>query len=668
MSIRANSLRIVVVDTLFFMGVMSLAAATCTAVANGAEPRIVRVAEAETTDRPSSDHVDSRLNTDDNLPSGIPEESPTAKREAMMLGMKLFERSEGVIEVVDVAATSPAWDAGIRPGDRIREMDGVKPKSLATWVEDMGKVLKNTEDGNSIAAEFVRDGDPLSVRIKVPVSKAAEVRDARQEELAIARMRAQQQRQGQMPQGQPGGVPASYDARERDYGPGYPNGGYGGWGFGGFFDDGGTTSNNGDRMASSGFAPLMAVDPLVVNGGQSSGGQVGVAGFRDDANGVNAMVVVRGLPQGTYQVGIGEGGQFGSDANPDFVGPDVGADGQFGLNPALQGTADSFDRGGANASRAGSKQPGAANNVPNGVNPNGNHGNPRNPGRNQLPTQQQPGVVPQGNVAPGAGAVPGAAGGGGGGSNAPAGGNGASLANPRNAYLAQQLDIGQANPPAGRQTANPTQAAPQRAQQSPSSAPTTNAAVPGANPYDPRDRAEAQRQAKANHNPLNNGAETPGFASLGTLQVGPDGSGQVQNHLEGMTVRNLAGMQVFVQSTNFQEGTTAPNGAAVQGGAAGANNRTGARNQAVLNRSAQQQGQSAQPGPSPGFAFPGEIPARGAEGIVAIGTIQLRNGGNGTGTNPTSDEQPLDEATRREQGRSQISDPTQQFKPSNSLK
>src|SRR5262245_11556382 len=123
MSVRANSLRIMVVDTLFYTGIMSLAAVSWTAMANGAEPRIVHVADAATENRPSSDHVDSRLNTDDTPASGIPEESPAAKRESMMLGMKLFERAAGNIEVVDVAAASPAWDAGIRRGDRINEID-----------------------------------------------------------------------------------------------------------------------------------------------------------------------------------------------------------------------------------------------------------------------------------------------------------------------------------------------------------------------------------------------------------------------------------------------------------------------------------------------------------------------------------------------------------------
>ena len=211
--------------------------------------------------------------------------------------------------MTDVAATSPAWDAGIRKGDRIKALDGIKSKALAAWIDDVGKVLKDTEDGHAVAAEVEREGEPLALRIKVPVSNAAEVRDARQEEQAIAKMRAGQQ-QGQFPQGQPGAVPLGYGDDRTDgygagYGPGY--GGYGG-GFGGFFDDDSAASdtNSDDRMATSAVAPLMAVNTLGRNQAQT-GGQVGMAGFQNNGQSVDAMVVVRGLPQGSYQVGIGTG-------------------------------------------------------------------------------------------------------------------------------------------------------------------------------------------------------------------------------------------------------------------------------------------------------------------------------------------------------------------------
>ncbi|MGE3242623.1 MAG: hypothetical protein AB7I57_16235, partial [Pirellulales bacterium] len=122
MSLRANSLRNLLLDTISFTLLVWLAAVAWTAMAQGAEPRVVHVADAAAEERPSRDHIDSRLNTDDKLTTGVPTESAEAKRQALMLGMKLHERAEGEIRVVDVAATSPAWDAGIRRGDRIRSI------------------------------------------------------------------------------------------------------------------------------------------------------------------------------------------------------------------------------------------------------------------------------------------------------------------------------------------------------------------------------------------------------------------------------------------------------------------------------------------------------------------------------------------------------------------
>lgn len=662
MSIRANSLRNVVVDTLLYTGVVSLAAVGWTAMASGAEPRIVHVADAVTEDRPSSDHVDSRLNTDDNRPSGIPEESPAAKREAMMLGMKLLERAEGEIEVLDVAAKSPAWDAGIRRGDRINEIDGVAPKALADWVKDVAKVLDNHTDGKVVSAEVERDGYPLAVSIKVPVSNAAQARDARKQDEAIAKEQVRQQRQNR--QGQPAGAPVVAGGVDRnDYryaAPGY--GGYGGWGFGGFFDDRDAAATSGvngeDRMATSAAAPLMAVNTLGRNGTQTTGGQVGMAGFQNNGDGVDAMVVVRGLPQGTYQVGIGAGGQVGVDGTSDLVGPDVNAPG-FGLQPELEGTADSFDRGGAN------------NIGPDNNQGNPNQVNPQNPAGNQFPNQQQPGfapgsqtpVAPQGNVpAPGAGGTPDAGG------AAPAAGDGASLANPQNAILAQQQVDTPAGPTSGQQGVFPAQPSTRQGQQNNTGAtqPNNRPAGPGANPYDPRDRAEAQRRGQGT-NPLGGVGGSPFVASIGTLQIGADGSGQVQNRLEGMSVRNLAGMQVIVQSTNWggqavaTDPRFAPNGA-VQ------NNAAQGQSQAAQNQAAQGQ---ARPGQGnlndPAAAATGQTPTRGAQGIVAAGTIQLRGGHGGANQQTGTGQNAVDEATQREQGRSQISDPSQQFNPSNPL-
>ena len=92
MSIRANSLRNLCVDGVYFTLVMSLVAFAATALAQDPQPRVQRVGDLAAERRLTDNHIDSRLNTDDNMPSGDPTESAEGKREAMILGMKLFER------------------------------------------------------------------------------------------------------------------------------------------------------------------------------------------------------------------------------------------------------------------------------------------------------------------------------------------------------------------------------------------------------------------------------------------------------------------------------------------------------------------------------------------------------------------------------------------------
>ena len=133
-------------------------------------------------------------------------------------------------------------------------------------------------------------------------------------------------------------------------------------------------------------------------------------------------------------------------------------------------------------------------------------------------------------------------------------GDGASLANPANAVLAQQLDPqqtgagGQQQQPIQQGVQNPENAGNAAARQNNGTGQQTRSG----NPYDPRENSERQRQAEQNANPLSNPTGAPFVASIGVLQVGPDGTGTVQGQLEGVAVRNLAGMNVIVQSTNWQ--------------------------------------------------------------------------------------------------------------------
>lgn len=617
MSVRANSLRSVVIDSIYMALVFAAAAATTALVANGAEPQILQIAEGTATPsddaRPSDDHIDSRLNTDDNRPSGDPTESPAAKQEAIMLGMTLFERTEGNIQVKDVAASSPAWDAGIRAGDRIRSLDGVKPKRLTAWINDVGSILKDTTDGHAVSADVEREGETLDLRIKVPVSNADQARAERkaQEEMAREKMRLREVQEMAQGQGQPM-APGGYAAKDRYMDDGI---GYGGYGLGGFFDDGApSTGDNGDdRLATSAVAQLNAVNTLGGEGfgnAQSSGGQVGIAGFQDSGEGVNAVVMVQGLPQGNYSVGIGDGGNMGTGF------------GNEGRNPAANGTG-----AGQNQSRNNFD----SNNRNLGTRDSASR-NPYNPRANQQPNQQQPGfrqqqpgfgqpINPSPNmqqeVTPGAGATPGTGGGSPAGGGAASGaGDGASLANPHAAVLAQQLD------PQMQNRGNATQQSNRPGIGAANEVNQQNAAQQrgSRNPYNPDQDARNQHRQQNGGLPADSPLGSPFVAEIGTLQVGPDGVGRVQNRFEGMTVRNLAGMSVIVESNDWQ-------------GARGMQNDPRVSQQATAGQSGMPQSQNRQPqtqNGQPSVQANGQT-TRGAQGIVASGVIQLRNGSGMTG-------------------------------------
>jgi hypothetical protein len=691
MSVRANSLRIALFDGLYFAATAALAAFAVTSVVHAAEPQTVRTSDIATDRRLTDDHIDSQLNTDDNMPSGNPEESPQAKREAMMLGMKLVELHRGYIRIDDVAATSPAWDAGIRPGDRLISIDTLSPRSLAPWVQDIGKILKDTPDGKSVSAAVERDGEKLALRIRLPVSKAAEVRDARQEERALASMAAGNQQQQSL--GQQGAMPM---ASGGDTNAVVTDGsGLGGWGIGGFFgDETGTSSGvNDDRMANSAVAELMAVNTL--SGGpadqqrtngfhntqnmQSSGGQVGIAAFQNNGNGVNAVVVVRGLPQGTYQVGIGQGDaitgggtNFGAGAAVDGAfsngaGSQLGRGNQFGhnRNVGVGGRA----RGGGNfegSSVPNNQRPGSQTTQRPGLQGSGAGTTPiQRPGVQQPPVGNPNGSTPI--QRPSGGSIPTSSGGASGGDAA---GGGASLANPHAApILAQQF---QQEPQQGMDTQNNNfrSAAPGTSNTNQSGARDTGL-NPGEPPQVGNDFSSGDRNSIGAP-----GGMSPFVSEIGILRVGPDGSGRVENQIEGMEVRNLAGMSVSVVSAMSQGG--------------GGFSETTADNPQTVGREMPQNGMSQNGMPQNG-QFPQSNQGRGnpladrnnplgtqsgqsgGQGIVATGVIRLMEGGSAPGVGGEArrglqqgEERPVDQATQQQRNRSQITNPQQDFDPSRS--
>ena len=651
MSMRANSLRTMLLDTLYFAAVMAVFGIVTTTFAAGAEPVAERLSDVAKDRRLTDDHIDSQLNTDDNMPSGDPTESAAEKRETNILGMKLFEVRPGTTRVEDVTAASPAWDAGIRRGDQLLSIEGMKIRKLAPWVEDIARLLDDKEDGRSVAAQVQRKDNQLDLRIKLPVSRAAEARNARQADLATKKM-ADKQGQGGGQQ-QPGQTIVTGGEGEHDnYGPGYVGGG--GLVSGGVVDDGVRSDVNDDRMANRAVARLAAVNTL----GNNVRGEIGLATFQETGSSVAASVAVRGLPQGSYVVGIDDGGAMAGGVGGQGVGPygvgydGVGYPGGYGdpNDPNWQGN----DARGTNG-RTGRDRNDRRNRNDNRQMNDPRMQNPRNqqpmpgqpfPGQqvpNQgVPPQQTPMPMPQQPISPAGPAAGGAAPTGGAGGGAPAGGDGASLANPHGAsYLAQQLDPAM----------NPATQQPNRA------APNANRTNPAANnsgrPVNPANN-QANRNLNPNGAPIDpsanpgvGGVGQPGgpqfMRELGVLNVGPDGSGQLQTRLDGIQVRSLAGLSVTVAST-----------ASAGGNNIGPNQNVDPRTSRTANNTAAQQPMNSNSGP----------------GVVATGVIQLVQGNGGIGVGVGNEEpnydEPLDPATEELRDRNfDASDPRQDFDPAN---
>jgi hypothetical protein len=243
---------------------------------------------------------------------------------ANVLGMSLQEAGRGRVQVVDVAAASPAFDAGVRKGDEIVSFDGFRGESYRDWIDGMGRLVTDTPDGETIAIELLRGGKRVAARIRAPEARADDPRLP-----GLLDPLQQQGIQGvPIQSGQPG-IPQ----------PNQPFVGGGGSDifinnapFSEAFNAGGANVNDRamaeifrlnpqqqttppgnlnapiDVQRPAGTGAIGPQQPTPPNTTTGEAGRIGVAGFRNDANGLLVMLDIAGLEPGNYRVGIDDPG------------------------------------------------------------------------------------------------------------------------------------------------------------------------------------------------------------------------------------------------------------------------------------------------------------------------------------------------------------------------
>ncbi|HVT30624.1 MAG TPA: hypothetical protein VHE81_21630 [Lacipirellulaceae bacterium] len=240
--------------------------------------------------------------------------------QSLVLGMSIQEAKNGLPEVIDVAAASPAWDAGIKKGDEIVVFQGFKGDSYRKWIDAMRRLSSGLPEGAPILVVVSRNGKQTAYRV---LSPGPGVRLPPQNPLA---------QQGNPVVPSPTETPAEGLA-----GPvAMPaNGGNNvvvdnAGPFGAFFA--GQPEGASERAMAqivrlnvvppstggeSAAAPATGAEAANINGAANTStgtntvppqgrARIGLAGFHDDPTGMVVMVDVGALPAGTYSVGVSD--------------------------------------------------------------------------------------------------------------------------------------------------------------------------------------------------------------------------------------------------------------------------------------------------------------------------------------------------------------------------
>jgi hypothetical protein len=449
--------------------------------------------------------------------------------QAVVLGMHIQEADNERAVVIDVAPSSAAFDSGIRKGDEIISFDGFRADSYRDWIDGMRRLTRDVPDGKSLPIVINRDGKRLDLRVRVPVAVAGGLPPedvvATQQPVVL---------------GQPGQTNVIV--------PGQGNRpvGVGGGGdnvliadaFGDEFNnvDGGATESAiaeifslnrplrtppvGGRTDAAGTAGQNLAATGQRRAGGDAGQRIGLAGFRNDANGLFVMVDVGNLQPGNYVVGIDDPGVLNTnpiDSSSVPAAPNRVRSGQLG---------------------------------------------PRNPAVRRDPGIQPP--VPAPDVAPD-GARP---------AGSPSGGTGRAQPQSRHGspeskqiqfprtVLAQVVDSSTAeagkNPTEGAGTTDAPADPLGATRETPLDPPITQLDDSGATATEIPRTADARRDPSATTGTGNVPSGTAMTHQIGTLTVDQSGTGRLQQTVEGVQVQDVVGQAIVLYSSSASANTPLP--------------------------------------------------------------------------------------------------------------
>jgi hypothetical protein len=442
---------------------------------------------------------------------------------SVILGMHVQEAGKERVRVVDVAPTSTAYEAGIRAGDEIVSFDGFKAKTYRDWIDGIRRITTDSPDGTELPVTLLRAGKKFDVELKVPIAAVGPLRGVEETVQQTAVVEGQPQVNifaGQQPlRGDSDDVlianafgddfinpeagateaaiaeiflvnrPVTPDAAAARAAEGRTN----------------------VQAAQGGGARQPAVGAATKNDVSTDpGARIGLAGFRDDADGMFVMLDVGNLPAGNYSVGIGD---------PSAL---VGAGNQ---------------------------------NIPAPANPRTARGRV-NPGIREVTPPDQPAVEPHNRSGAPASGVP-----------APRPARPAAGGNPQSsdsetpqtvgvprAVLAQVQDA----------TTDTSAAPPATGSAQPLETPATGRTEPlKTPPTGAVDPINATPTGRPRVNPLDaaadNGAGAPAASiPVGTLTVDQSGTGRMQQIVEGVRVQDVIGQAILIHSQRAAGQTTLP--------------------------------------------------------------------------------------------------------------